>query len=73
MATMWTLIEISFADARKADELFASPASRRDLHLGADPLAAFAVGSDTDEVRAGVRYSGEDRRHLADPQGQAPA
>jgi hypothetical protein len=72
MATMWALIEMSFADARKADELFASPASRRELWLADDPRAAFAVGS-PDEAEVGVRYGREDRRRLGDPEGQAAA
>ena len=40
MATMWGLIEICFADARRADELVADLAGRRELRL--DPDAALA-------------------------------
>jgi hypothetical protein len=73
MATLWTLIEVSFSDARRADELLASPASRRELRLDSDPLAGFAMGSHPDKAAAGVRYAGADRRRLGDPQGQAAA
>jgi hypothetical protein len=72
MATMWTLIEVSFADARRAEELLAHPASRRELRLATDPLAGFAIGSEADEV-AGVRYAGGDRRRLGDTRREAAA
>ncbi len=44
MSTMWALIEVCFADARKAEELLGELSARRELRL--DPenaLAAFVV------------------------------
>ena len=44
MSTMWALIEVCFADARKAEEMLGKLSARRELRL--DPensLAAFVL------------------------------
>ena len=44
MSTMWSLIEVCFADARKAEELLGGLSARRELRL--DPqnaLSAFVL------------------------------
>jgi hypothetical protein len=44
MATMWGLIEMCLADARRADDLVADLAARRELRLDPDTaLAGFAL------------------------------
>ena len=41
MSTMWALIEVCFADARKAEELLGELSARRELRL--DPQRALSA------------------------------
>ena len=74
MATMWGLIEMCFADARRADELVADLASRREVRLDPDSaLAGFALWPG--RAARGVRQAerGGDRRRLVHQAGRAEA
>ena len=44
MSTMWALIEVCFADARKAEDVLRDFSARRELHLDPDTaLAGFVL------------------------------
>ena len=74
MATMWSLIEMCFADAHRAEDLTRDLTARRELRLDPESaLAGFglfertAARSVRDEARHG------DRRRLGDPSRGADA
>jgi hypothetical protein len=74
MATMWTLIEMCIADARRAEDLTHDLAARRELRLDADTaLAGFSLwpGRTARGVRVVERRG--DRRRLVLQQGRAEA
>ena len=59
MATMWTLIEVCIADARRAEDLTSDLTARRELRLDPDSaLAGFSLwreGSEPNELAILIR------------------
>lgn len=53
MSTMWTLIEVCFSDARRAQDLVSNAAARRQLRLRPDAaLAEFGLGEPMERTRS---------------------
>ncbi|HEU5288290.1 MAG TPA: hypothetical protein VFV20_07800 [Candidatus Limnocylindria bacterium] len=53
MSTMWTLIDVCFSDARKAQDLVSDAAARRQLRLRPDAaLAEFGLGKPIERTRS---------------------